>query len=115
MSETRAGGLGPGGCDLLGRQQPGAIDLAAGEDVTCIFANVKRGSLTVVKSTIGGDGVFTFTSQALGGFVVTTTNGSGQQSFGNLVPGVYDVTESGRGRLGPEVRRPARTGATPAA
>ena len=87
----------PAGWDLTSAtcsdgSNPASIDLAPGENVTCTFANTKRGSLTVVKNTIGGDGAFAFTSQALGGFVLTTTNGTAQQSLrqpgaGELRPG----------------------------
>ena len=43
---------------------PARINLAPGENVTCIFVDTKRGSLTVVKNTTGGDGQFGFTSNA---------------------------------------------------
>ena len=45
---------------------------------------------------MGGDGTFAFTSQALGGFDLTTVNGSAQRSFSGLAAGVYDVRESAR-------------------
>ena len=41
------------------------IHLDPGENVTCTFQNVKRGSLTVVKQTVGGEGTFDFASQTL--------------------------------------------------
>ena len=43
---------------------------------------------------MGGDGPFAFTSQALGGFVLTTTNGTAQRTFGSIVPGTYDLAET---------------------
>ena len=43
---------------------------------------------------MGGDGTFPFASQALGGFNLTTVNGTAQQIFSNLVPGAYDLSES---------------------
>ena len=76
----------PAGWDLTGAtctdgSNPGSINLAPGEDVICTFQNTKRGSLTVVKNTVGGDGVFTYTSQTLGGFALTTTGGTAQQEL----------------------------------
>ncbi|MCB0069200.1 MAG: right-handed parallel beta-helix repeat-containing protein, partial [Caldilineaceae bacterium] len=70
-----------------------AINLAAGEDVTCTFANTKGGSLAVVVNTTDGNGSFGFTSTALGDFAVTTSGGTGQKAFANLAPGVYDLNE----------------------
>ena len=89
----------PAGWDLTSAtcsdgSTPASIAVAPGETVTCTFENAKRGSLTVVKSTVGGDGAFSFTSQTLGAFSLTTVNGKAQSVFTNLVPGTYDVSES---------------------
>ena len=79
---------------------PSAIDLAPGEDVTCTFANVQQGSITVVKNTVGGDDTFGFTSTALGGFSIATSGNTGSQDFDNLSAssyqstGTYDVAET---------------------
>ena len=54
----------------------------------------KQGSLTVVKNAVGGDGTFEFTSQALGNFSLTTTNGTAQRTFADLAPGTYAVSET---------------------
>ncbi len=89
----------PAGWDLTGARctdgsNPNAINLAAGEEVTCVFANTRRGSLAVVKQATGGDGSFAFASQALGAFSLATSGGTAQQVFANLVPGSYDLVES---------------------
>ena len=73
---------------------PSAIDLSAGEQVTCVFTNTKLAGLTVRKQAINGDGAFGFNSVQLGAFVLNTTNGTAQQRFDNQLPGNYDVTES---------------------
>jgi hypothetical protein len=39
---------------------PYSITLGAGQTVTCTFENTKRGTITVVKQTIGGDSSFEF-------------------------------------------------------
>jgi|GEM_PF-3415049 len=70
------------------------INLAAGEDVTCTFANAKQGSLTVVKQATGADTTFAFASTALGAFDLTTVNGAASRTFANLNPGVYDLAEN---------------------
>ena len=48
----------PAGWDLTSAtcsdgSNPASVNLAPGENVTCIFANTKRGSLTVVKNASG--------------------------------------------------------------
>ncbi len=52
-------------------------------------------TLTVEKDTIGGDGTFTFTgSNGIGTFSITTASGTGSETFTNLPPGTYTVTEA---------------------
>ena len=68
-----------------------AINLNAGETVTCTFNNRKRARLIVEKQTDpdGATGSFTFTGTAAG------TISDGQNiPVGNLVPGNYTSTES---------------------
>ena len=64
-----------------------------GETVTCVFTNTQRSRVTVVKHVLGGDGTFGF-GGTLGAFDLTTTGGVAQQSFDNLTPGSYAITES---------------------
>jgi hypothetical protein len=67
------------------------IHLSAGENVVCTFTNTQRGSITIVKNTDpGATGSFDYTGD-LGAF---TLPGGGSQTFDNLVPGTYGVTES---------------------
>jgi predicted outer membrane repeat protein len=73
---------------------PASINVAPGEDVTCNFTNVQRGSLTVVKNSTGGDATFPFVSTTLGAFDVTTVGGTAQRAFANLVTGTYDLSEN---------------------
>jgi opacity protein-like surface antigen len=51
------------------------------------------GSITIIKTAIGGNGAFSF-SGTLGSFQITTVNGSGAQSFANLSAGTYTVSEA---------------------
>ena len=75
---------------------PDSVTLAAGDVVTCTLQNTKRGAVVVVKQAEGGDNIFQFSSQTLNPaiFSLTTVSGTAQQSFTNLVPGAYDVTET---------------------
>jgi CSLREA domain-containing protein len=70
------------------------IHVEAGETVTCRFTNTERGSITIVKNTIGGDGWFAYTSANLGSFSLTTSGGTTSRSFDDLASGSYAVTET---------------------
>jgi len=62
--------------------------------------NTKRGSITIVKETVGGAGTFEFTSSTLtpSPFNLTTTAageaGKVDTAFTSLLPGTYDVAET---------------------
>jgi hypothetical protein len=60
------------------------------------FNTSNTGSITVEKDTIGGNGTFTFASNITGNtnFTITTVNNAGSQTFANLAPGTYQVTEN---------------------
>jgi uncharacterized repeat protein (TIGR01451 family) len=54
------------------------------------------GTIVIKKASVGGDDTFPFTASAglPGSFTITTTSGSGTQTFSNLTtPGTYTVTE----------------------
>ena len=70
---------------------PSSISLAAGETVTCVFTNTKRGSIIVEKQTLpdGAAGQFTFTGDAAG-----TIGDNGLITVANLLPGAYTSTEA---------------------
>jgi len=61
---------------------------------TVTFERTRQDTLTVIKRTVGGDGPFPFVSHSLGDFSLTTVNGEAQRSFGNLAPGLYDLSET---------------------
>ncbi len=52
------------------------------------------GSITIVKSAVGGDGVFSFSS-SLANFTLSTANGTASRTFSNVPPGNYSFTETG--------------------
>ncbi len=64
------------------------ITLAAGETVSCTFANRAAASVVIEKVAQGGDGTFNFTGTA--NFSITTAGGFGQDSttFASVTPGV---------------------------
>jgi plastocyanin len=61
--------------------------------VICGFFNVQQSSLTVVKNAVGGDGLFAF-GGTLGAFNLTTSGGTAQQRFDNLLTGSYVISEA---------------------
>ncbi|WKE65662.1 hypothetical protein PVT67_18690 [Gallaecimonas kandeliae] len=90
----------PAGWDLTGSScddgsAPGAIDLQAGETVTCTFTNTKRGQIILVKNTVGGDGTFTFNHSIAGlDSSLTTSGNTAQDASDPLVPGIYSISEN---------------------
>jgi len=70
------------------------ITLASAGAADCTFTNTRRGSLTIVKNTIGGDGSFAFTGAQ--DFQIQTASGTGQNTtaFASVAPGTYAVTET---------------------
>jgi fimbrial isopeptide formation D2 family protein len=72
------------------------IHLTEGGSVTCVFTNTKRGSITIVKDAVPNDAqAFAFTGD-LGDFSLVDdgTEGTNAQTFTNLVPGTYGVSET---------------------
>jgi hypothetical protein len=76
--------------------QTATISLTAGSTVTCTYTDTRVASIVINKSAVGGDATFNFTATGLSSpFSITTVGGSGSQTFSNLAPGAYSVTESG--------------------
>src|SRR6185369_15492173 len=65
------------------------VNLAAGENITCVYTNTKNGSITIQKVMVGGSGTFTFTGTP--GGTISTNNGTITQS---LPPGTYTTAET---------------------
>jgi hypothetical protein len=61
--------------------------------VTVSYSLPTTGSLTVTKTTVGGDGTFSFTESTLGSFSLTTLAGTISKLFENLTPGTFSVAE----------------------
>ncbi|HEU4870475.1 MAG TPA: hypothetical protein VFT08_06470 [Pyrinomonadaceae bacterium] len=71
------------------------ITVEAGKTTTCTFTNTKRGSIKVVKNTVGGDGTFNFTSNFGLPASLTTSGGTKEETVNDLVPGNgFDVSET---------------------
>ena len=69
--------------------------------MTCTFNNTQRGSLTVVKQVLGGDGTFGFSSSTLpGSFELDDDGRPGCAHLRRPAAGSYDVTRKHAGRLG---------------
>ncbi len=73
---------------------PAAIIVVSGVTTTCTITNIRQGSITVVKNTVGGDGTFAFSSNF--GLIspLTTIGGTVSQTVSSLTPGSYSVTET---------------------
>ena len=65
-----------------------------GQIVACTFTNTKLATITIEKSTVGGDATFTFTEPTLGSQSVATSAGSGSATFANVAPGAYTFAET---------------------
>jgi len=75
------------------------VTLAAGENVEIRYTNTKLGTITVVKDAVPDDGAdFSFSGTSpIGNFQLDDdAEGTlpGSQSFGNLAPGVYVISEA---------------------
>jgi hypothetical protein len=75
-----------------------AINVEAGETVTCVYTNTQRGSVVIEKQTNpdGASGSFAFTQNVdnTGGFNLSD---GGTKTFTNVSPGAYTVAESSPG------------------
>lgn len=82
-------------CSGVASQEGSVITLASGGNATCTITNayVPPGTITIVKNAAGGDNTFGFSSAQLGAFSLTTSGGVASQTFSNLEPGTYSVTE----------------------
>lgn len=71
------------------------IDVDSGENITCTFTNQGTGTVTIIKTTGGADGTFTFAS-ATAALAVSLTTSGGTASAGpiKLTPGSYSVSEN---------------------
>src|SRR5919109_371364 len=91
----------PSGWDLTKScsdgSDPSSIGVSAGETVTCPFTNTKRGTIIVKKVTDpSSDTTTSFSFTAGGGLSPSSFNlkNGEQQTFSDVVPGSYNVTES---------------------
>lgn len=86
-----------------------SITLGENGSVTCTYTNTARATLIVVKNSIGGNDTFNYSTTGgnglPAGFALVTTGadnttspltpGTASQTFINLLPGAYTVTETG--------------------
>jgi len=74
------------------------LSLQPGEVITCTFTKtLQRGSINIVKNTVGGDDTFAFTSNSFTqrsfDLNTATAGGTASTSFSDLIPGTYDMAE----------------------
>ncbi len=89
----------PAGWDLTSatcsdQSDPSEVSLQAGETVTCTFTNTQLGTIIVEKDIVPDDeeATFGFLSETLSPSEFSLGDG-GTQTFENLEPGTYDVSE----------------------
>lgn len=74
------------------------ITLAAGDNAVCTVTNndVAGATVTITKTAVGGDGIFSFFgSGGIGAFTITTSGGTGSKPFTvNPFTGPYTITET---------------------
>jgi nucleoid-associated protein YejK len=70
------------------------ITPSPGQSVNCVFTDTKLASITIAKTTVGGDATFTFTEATLGSRSVTTSGGAGSASYVDVAPGTYALGET---------------------
>jgi hypothetical protein len=82
---------------------PGAgnsVAVIKGHNVVCTFTNTQKGTVVVVKNTIGGDGTFNFTASPTGkgidaSFSLTTSGLTATKTFNQVsAGGPYSITEA---------------------
>ncbi len=75
----------------------GIIDMTlnAGDDITCTFNNTKKGTVNIVKETVGGNGTFGYTTTLPGTptFTLMTTSLISPPESRTVPAGTYTVTE----------------------
>jgi hypothetical protein len=70
------------------------VSIQTGLETICTFTDAQRGSIKIVKNTVGGDDTFDFTSN-FGVSQITTAGGTGEQTVNNLSPGTnYNISET---------------------
>lgn len=76
-----------------------SVVVSAGNQATCTVVNTAlpaaTGTLVVFKTTVGGNGSFTFNGGSLGIFTLTTLANLGTKTFSGLAPGTYSIIETG--------------------
>lgn len=71
-----------------------AIELAGGEEITCVFTNTQRGTIIVDKVTNPSGDTTAFTFTPSWGDPFTLTDAAMPHNSGLLVPGIYSVSET---------------------
>ncbi|MCR4297993.1 MAG: IPTL-CTERM sorting domain-containing protein, partial [Gallionella sp.] len=101
LASISCSGLGAGGIqtpDIVARNVVlDAAATAAGAAIACTFTNVAvvPNSITIVKSTVGGNGTFAYTgTNGIAGFNITTASGSGSNAITALALGSYTINET---------------------
>ena len=82
------------GCTFNAVANTVSVTPKPGQAVACVLTNTKLGSITVDKTSVGGDATFGFTEATLGPKSVTTTAGAGTVTYSDVPVGTYDLDET---------------------
>jgi hypothetical protein len=77
------------GCPQLGVQFNPTVGTT-----TCDYTFAQPASITVLKTTQGGDGTFTITEPVLGSRTITTNLAQGTATYGQVFPGTHHLSET---------------------
>ncbi|MDQ0895357.1 prealbumin-like fold domain-containing protein [Agromyces ramosus] len=88
------------GSDIAQAVTESGFTVQAGDVFTCDITNTAKGKIVIVKNIDGADGAFQFTGTwpwdgdpSIGSFAVSTSGGTGANTYDNVVAGSYSVTE----------------------
>ncbi|UVJ41003.1 DUF11 domain-containing protein [Arthrobacter sp. CJ23] len=104
VSEVNPGSgwtMGQLSCTLNGHAVGIPFTVGPDADIGCAITNTAKGRIVIVKNVDGADGTFGFNGSwtsgtpalADGGFDITTEEGTGSQTFMDVLPGSYTVAE----------------------
>jgi hypothetical protein len=82
------------GCSFDQATSTATVVPGPGTTTACTFTNTKLATITIDKTTVGGDGTFIFTGGPGGTRQITTSGGAGSTTYADVTPGTYLIRET---------------------